>query len=378
MKKVLKLFTMTLALCLLLTVFAGAKTVSKTYVIEELDVALDLPEDLLVQQREDLAEDALYLEFINADYKTSKNLFLGAVSVREPILTDNGIFDYSRHYEDQARKDLKYLLRLYEKLYHFVAPKGTDMDVDVYENDQTDFIEYVLKVREDGKTVWYTTYTTDVAGQTYVFSFVTKGQREQKTIEKIMDSVRVEQSTWSPSGFDDVAGHWAEAAITEAVKKELFTGSTKTSFRPDAPMTRAMLVQVLYRMEGEPKVKEYADFSDVDEDDWYAKAVSWAAKKEIVTGSDGKFNPDGLLTREQLAAILWRYAKYDKRDVSVGDNTNILSYEDAFDIAEYAIPAFQWTCGSGVMKGVDETHLAPQTTTTRAEVATILVRYLDK
>lgn len=378
MKTFLKLLTMTLVLCTLLTVFAGAKTVEKTYVIEELDVALNLPEDLTVLEGDEL-DDGLYLEFVNADYKTSKNLFLGAVSVREPVLTESGIFEYSRHYEDRAKKDLKYLLRLYERLYDYVTPWDTDMDVDVYENDQTDFVEYVLKTKDSkGKTVWFTTYTTDVAGETYVFSFMTKGQREQKAIETIMDSVRVAQSTWSPSGFSDVAGHWAEAAITKAVEKELFSGSTKTTFAPDAPMTRAMLVQVLYRMEGEPKVKEYADFSDVDEDDWYAKAVSWAAKKEIVTGSDGKFDPDGLLTREQLAAILWRYAKYDKRDVSVGENTNILSYEDAFDIAHYAIPAFQWTCGSGVMKGVDLSHLAPQATTTRAEVATILVRYLSK
>ena len=103
--------------------------------------------------------------------------------------------------------------------------------------------------------------------------------------------------------------------------------------------------------------------------------MAWASENGIVKGSGGKFDPDGLLTREQLAAILWRYAKYEGRDVSVGENTNILSYNDAFDVSEYAYAPLQWACGDGLIKG-SSGNLMPQGTTTRAQVATILVRYL--
>ena len=106
--------------------------------------------------------------------------------------------------------------------------------------------------------------------------------------------------------------------------------------------------------------------------------MDWAAAFGVVEGySETAFGPGDAITREQLAAILWRYAKYRGYDVSVGEDTNILSYQDAFDVSEYAYPALQWACGAGLMEGSNES-LLPQGTATRAQAATVLYRFLSK
>ena len=117
-------------------------------------------------------------------------------------------------------------------------------------------------------------------------------------------------------------------------------------------LSRGALVEKLYELEGAPAVETAAPFKDVDE--WYADAVAWAAAKGIVAGYDADtFGPDDYVRREQLASILYRYAKYKGMDVSVGENTNILSYTDAFDISGYAFPAMQWACGSDILTDVE-------------------------
>ena len=117
-------------------------------------------------------------------------------------------------------------------------------------------------------------------------------------------------------------------------------------------LSRGAMVEKLYELEGAPAVETAVPFKDVDE--WYADAVAWAAEKGIVAGYDADtFGPDDYVRREQLASILYRYAKYKGMDVSVGENTNILSYTDAFDISGYAFPAMQWACGSGILTDVE-------------------------
>ena len=119
-------------------------------------------------------------------------------------------------------------------------------------------------------------------------------------------------------------------------------------------------------------------FTDVAAGSWYADAIDWAAENGIVEGyGDGTFFPDNDITREQMATILYRYAQYMDVDVSVGEDTNILSYADFDEISEYAIPAMQWACGAGVITGVTEDTLVPQGTATRAQVSTILMRYCE-
>lgn len=177
--------------------------------------------------------------------------------------------------------------------------------------------------------------------------------------------------------FVDVKrSQWFYDAIKFANQNKIFNGMSSTTFEPDTAMTRAMFVTVLYRLVGEPEVSGESKFVDVVEGSYYEKAVIWAEQNVIVKGiSDTEFAPDVEITREQMSAIMHRFAKYMKYDVSVGDDTNILSYEDFAEISEYAIPSMQWAVGTGLMKGQTDSTLNPRATTTRAEVATLLQRF---
>jgi hypothetical protein len=118
-------------------------------------------------------------------------------------------------------------------------------------------------------------------------------------------------------------------------------------------------------------------FSDVAESSWYYQAVNWAAANGVVSGiSENSFAPDMNLTREQLVTLLYRYCILNEIDVSVGDDTNILSYEDAFSVSEYAISAMQWACGAGVITGKPGGLLDPKGNATRAEFAAVMYRFI--
>ena len=177
--------------------------------------------------------------------------------------------------------------------------------------------------------------------------------------------------------FADVAeGAWYYDAVSYVYANGLMDGVSASEFAPDTTLTRAMLVTILWRMEGEPVVNYLMPFTDVDGGAWYAEAVRWAASEGIVTGvSDTSFAPNAEITREQLAAILWRYAKYKGYDVSIGESTNILSYADFDEIGEYAIPALQWACGEGIISGRGGGILDPRGTASRAEAAAMLQRF---
>lgn len=155
-------------------------------------------------------------------------------------------------------------------------------------------------------------------------------------------------------------------------------GTTNTTFAPNEPLTRGMLVAILYRADGEPAVNKSIPFGDVKADMYYANAVVWAQQNGIVNGvSETEFAPDDNITREQIAAIMHRYAQYKGYDVSVGESTNILSYTDAENISEYAISAMQYAVGSGLMKGKTESTINPLDNATRSEIAAILQRFIE-
>lgn len=177
--------------------------------------------------------------------------------------------------------------------------------------------------------------------------------------------------------FEDVLENdWYYDAIQFVCNNKLFNGASDTKFEPNVNMTRGMLVTVLYRLAGEPVTNKSIPFADVNMAMYYANAISWAKQNNIVNGVDDvNFAPDMEISREQLIVILHRYAKLQGMDVSVGENTNILSYDDAFEISEYAYEAFQWGCGAGIINGKTESTLAPQDLVTRAEVATMMMRF---
>lgn len=179
--------------------------------------------------------------------------------------------------------------------------------------------------------------------------------------------------------FTDISENdWFYSNVKYANKNGLMGGTTNTTFAPNEPLTRGMLVAILYRAEGEPAVNKSIPFSDVDTNAYYANAVIWAQQNGIVNGvTENEFAPDSNITREQIAAIMHRYAKYKGYDVSAGESTNILSYTDFDEISEYAIPAVQYAAGAGLMQGKTETTINPLDNATRAEIAAILQRFLE-
>ena len=184
------------------------------------------------------------------------------------------------------------------------------------------------------------------------------------------------ESAWE-NPFDDVdEAAWYFDAVRYVFENGLLQGTSDTLFSPDLTTTRAMIVTVLWRMAEEPVINYAMTFDDVPEGLWYSEAVRWAAGEGIVTGyDDTRFGPNDAVTREQLAAMLYRYAVNQGRDVSVGEDTNILSYADAFSVSEYAVSALQWACGEGIVTGRDDGTLSPQDSALRSEFAAMLMRF---
>ena len=169
---------------------------------------------------------------------------------------------------------------------------------------------------------------------------------------------------------------WYIDAVRFVYEQGLMIGTGETTFSPEDTITRAMIVTILHRLEGEPAAAGMA-FSDVAEGKWYTAGVAWASANGIVNGfPDGTFLPNDPITREQLVTILYRYAQFKELDVSVGEDTNILSYYDAFDVGDWAMPAMQWACGADILPGTEGGYLSPAVPATRAETAVVFTRLL--
>lgn len=177
--------------------------------------------------------------------------------------------------------------------------------------------------------------------------------------------------------FTDVSDSaWYYEAVSYAYQNNLFNGTSATTFGPDVTMNRAMLVTVLYSMEGNPAVSGELTFKDVSKDAWYYNAVLWATQKGIISGySADKFGSNDTLTREQMALILNGYAKNKGYDVSAkGD---VSSFTDVKSISDWALSSVEWAVGETLLSGKDGGKLAPTSGATRAEVAQILMRFCE-
>lgn len=216
------------------------------------------------------------------------------------------------------------------------------------------------------------------AVETYTLEDVTKNHTVTALFEKQDEKTEIEHIPEKPFNykFNDVTlADWYYEAVKYVVENGLFKGISETKFAPNQTMNRAMVVTVLYRLAGEEKVKGNIPFIDVDSNSYYYEAVIWAYDNKIITGTtDELFSPDEYLTREQIVTILHRYAKQMKKDVSVSFN-KLPTYKDNNDIAEYALDAFNWAIEKEIMTGRTENTLMPKETATRAEVATILMRF---
>lgn len=172
--------------------------------------------------------------------------------------------------------------------------------------------------------------------------------------------------------FTDVpATHWAAGAVAFVSSQGLLQGTGASAFAPGQPMTRAMLVTALWREAGSPVVNYAMDFDDVAEDQWYTEAVRWAASEGIVAGTGKGFSPDAALTRESLAAILFRYAG------GQADGGSLDSYADGAGVSAWARDAMNWAVAQGLITGKSGGRLDPGGTASRAEVSAILMRYVQ-
>lgn len=193
---------------------------------------------------------------------------------------------------------------------------------------------------------------------------------------QVPPEVLPEEPPVTSTPYTDVTGHWAEEAITYVYEKGLMTGTKEDIFSPETELSRAMLVTILYRMEGEPAVIAQNTFSDVTDGTWYTNAVIWASQNGIVNGvGQDRFAPNSDITREQMAAMLLRYSDY--KDYDTTQRNDLSGYADADSISTWALAALQWANGEGLITGRKADLLVPQGDTTRAETATILMRYLE-
>ena len=172
---------------------------------------------------------------------------------------------------------------------------------------------------------------------------------------------------------------WYYDAVCYVYGAGLFQGTSGTTFGPDDTMTRSMTATVLYRLSGETYTGTAATFGDMAAGAWYGTGVSWAAAREIAKGyGDGRFGVNDPVTREQLAAILYRYARYKGEDVSVGEDTNLIGFKDAGQVSEWAAPAVRWAVGVGLLKGDAAGCLRPLDQAARSEFAALLMRYVER
>ena len=223
---------------------------------------------------------------------------------------------------------------------------------------------------------------TDASGKTVT---VTKNADGTYSFTQPSGKVKVDvtfkeaSTTDALAAFTDTdASAWYADAVRWAVDNGVMNGMGDNRFNPNGDTSRAMIVTMLWRLEGSPAYAGASEFSDVDGDTWYTEAVRWASTEGIVTGYENPddagmiFNPNGAVTREQLATMLYRYAQYKKADVSA--NAALGSFNDAATVSDWATSAMQWAVGSGIINGIDGS-LVPAGNATRAQVATMLMRY---
>lgn len=202
------------------------------------------------------------------------------------------------------------------------------------------------------------------------------------TFEKVTGRHTIE-AKFAPAGevpeetFTDVdANAWYAEAVTYVSDNDIMNGTSATTFAPTMNLTRNMMAQILYNMEKQPDVTGSNPFNDVPAGQWYTDAVVWAAANDIVTGYNGSFQPNASITREQMAAILYRYAQYKGYDTSAKGSLD--TFTDGSATSGWAVEAMTWAVGEGILSGKGNGKLDPTGTATRAEVAQIMMNFLEK
>ncbi len=211
---------------------------------------------------------------------------------------------------------------------------------------------------------------TEQADGTYTFTM----PNGQVTVTATF--VQVEEPAPTEPFIDVAEGDWFYDAVVYAYQNELMDGVGGNRFAPNSETTRAQLVTILYRLEGQPAVSGDLPFTDVESSTWYTDAILWAAQNNIVNGvSDTEFAPGDDLTRQQLVTILYRYAEAKGYDVSA--SADLSGYPDADQVQDYAQPAMAWAVAENIIQGMEDGTLKPAGNASRAQIATILMRFCE-
>ncbi len=288
-----------------------------------------------------------------------------------PALT-NGKFAYSTEYTATVVATAK-------EGHSFVT--GTT----AYVND--DGVKTEIVVSEDGKTatITYTFPATKAqssgggggGGTTSSFNSGSSATpTPAPTAEPSAEPTSTPDSTGWVNPFNDVSSSdWYYDAVRYVNQNNLMNGTSANAFSPDLDITRGMFITVIYRLEGEPETAAAYTFTDVDANEYYASAVAWGSTNGVILGySDEEYAPDQVISREQMAAIMYRYAGLKGIDTTAAD----ASYTDAGQITEYAVPGVNYCTAAGLMTGMGDGTFAPLDNTTRAEVATVIMRLDQK
>ena len=253
------------------------------------------------------------------------------------------------------------------KLSQSTASSGTLVTITVTP-DSGYVVDHVNVTDKNGNTI----RVTDKGDGIYTFIM----PASRVWVEAVFAASGDETDTSDLPFLDVPAGAWYESAVRYVYEKHMMSGTGEAMFSPAAATTRGMIVTILYRLEGSPAVSDSPAFNDVPDGQWYSSAVAWAAANDIVGGyGDGRFGPNDTITREQMAAILYRYAQYKGYDVTAA--ADLSGYSDAGSVSAWAQAAMQWANGAGLITGNSAATLNPLGSATRAEVAAILMRFCE-
>lgn len=368
MKKLMRAASVCLALCMLLTVFAGAASDVRfeSYSLDGGRLTMSLPAGWSVET--DCADGSLLKAVSgNVTLTVIKQKVYHLIDPVEPPVTTASTGTSTASVSGSLTTDLT------------EGNSGLALSGSLTVHG----VEFSTYFTEDANGA-VRSYWTSYADMEYRLTFTCAGgpfsDKDLELVEQIVNSTEVrwssfevdpEPSTQPDTAFLDLEGHWAKSYAVRAVELGLFNGLSNTRFGPDEPMSRAMLVTVLHRMAGKPAAGNAA-FTDVAAGSYYAGAMAWAAANGIVQGSDGKFRPNDPVTRQELAAILYRY---DGLQAASAANA-LKGFSDAASVAAWAREAMAWAVTKGLITG-SAGKLLPTGVSTRAQVAAILVRYLD-
>lgn len=351
------------------------------------DAYADPEWDFSVARHDPTSFQSSMLEYIKLAWEKGAHPII-ATSISRRKLSDESLEAYVRSARELSVTTSTPCIDLYAATNGWINEVGVDAAQDLFncvKPYDSRFMAYPWflssEFAEKGSTddTHINLYGADLISQWFVDGLVAQGLplaakvngRRAPALPSYAQATTVEVKT-----FADMTGHWAKSAAEYLATQDVLQGTDDTHFSPDALTSRAMVATLLWRMAGQPQARiKIADFPDVDANSWYIEAVRWAAEQGIVTGyDDGRFGPNDTVTREQLAAMLARYAQYQAKGQLDYEGTAILAFPDADAVADWAKTSMAWAVEQGLLQGNGDGALVPAAFATRAETAVILQR----